>query len=88
MVQHLAPRRTKAGTLDLTSATLFVRDVPKHALICEYARKMNILIPYRQTQINLGVALGMLLRALHGLHALWCQKTQLTPADLKWTGSD
>jgi len=88
VVQHLALAKAKAGTLDLTSATLFVRDVPKHALICEYARKMNILIPYRHNQINLGVGLGMLLWVLHGLHALWCQKTQSTPADLKWTGSD
>lgn len=88
VVQHLAPRRTKAGTLDLTASTLFVRDVEKHARICEYARNLNKLIPFRHGQINLGVALQMLLKALHGLHALWRQKTNLTSDDLKRPGLD
>ena len=86
VVQHLAPRRTKAGTLDLTSSTLFVRDIAKHALICEYARNLNVLIPFRHGSIHLGVALRMLLRALHDMHALWSQKTQLSPSDLERAG--
>ena len=88
MVQHLAPRRTKAGTLDLTASTLFVRDIEKHAKICEYARSLNKLIPFRHGQINLGVALQMLLKSLHGLHALWRQKTYLTSDDLQRPGLD
>lgn len=88
MVQHLAPRRTSAGTLDLTASTLFIRDIDKHGKICEYARKLNKLIPYRKTQINLGAALQMMLRALHGLYTLWRQKTPLTPDDLNRPGLD
>jgi hypothetical protein len=88
VVQHLAPRRTKAGTLDLTASTLFVRDIAKHGQIAEYARKLNVRIPYRHGHINLGAALEMLFKSLHTLHGLWSQKTQLSPADLQRPGLD
>ena len=56
-VQHLAPRHTKPGTLDLTAATMFVKAAKKHALICDHARKLKKLIAYCHTRINLGAAL-------------------------------
>ena len=87
-VHHLAPRRTKPGTLDLTAATMFVGDVEKHALICNNARSLRKLIPFRHSKINLGVALEMLRRTLHSLHSLWRQKTVLTHADLQRPGSE
>ena len=87
-VQHLAPRHTKPGTLDLTAATLMVQAVDKHALICGYATQMKKTVPFRKGHINLAVALEMFFRTLHALHSLWRQKTPLTPADLSQTGLD
>lgn len=86
VAQHLAPRPTKPGTLDLTASTLFVRSVEQHARICNYARQLNKLVSFRHAQINLGAALEMFLRALHGVHSLWSQKTLLTPTDLNQAG--
>lgn len=83
---HLAPRKTKPGTLDLTASTLFVKDIPKHALISSHARTLNKLVNFRNGQINLGAALDLFFRTLHGLHALWRQKTLLTSDDLTRTG--
>lgn len=85
-VQHLAPRRTKPGTLDLTASTLFVGAVEKHALICAYARELQKLIPFRHAHINLGTALEMFLTALFGLHRLWRQTTCFSPSDLTQAG--
>ena len=85
-VQHLAPRHTKPGTLDLTAATLFVQAVEKHALICGHATQMKKTVPFRSGHINLAVALEMFFRTLHALHSLWRQKNPLTPADLSHTG--
>ena len=35
--ERIAPRQTKAGTLDLTASTLFVGAIEKHALIVQYS---------------------------------------------------
>lgn len=83
---HLAPRHTKPGTLDLTAATLFVRAVDKHALICRHATQMKKLVAFRQARINLGTALEMFFRTLFALHSLWRKKEILTNDDLSQAG--
>lgn len=88
VVQHLAPRHTKPGTLDLTASTLFVRAVEKHALICKFAQQLKKVVPFRHGQANLSSVLEMFFRTLHALHLLWSQKTQLTPNDLTQAGLD
>jgi hypothetical protein len=86
VVHHLAPRRTKAGTVDLTAATMFVGDAEKHARICNHARQLGHLIKFRNNKINLGVALEMFFRTLNHLHSMWRQKEVLTQTDLQHTG--
>lgn len=85
---RLAPRPTKTGTLDLTASTLFVTAVDLHARIAHYARTLDHFVSFRSAKINFGAALEMLLRTLHALHALWRQKSNLTPDDLEIPGFD
>ena len=86
VAEHLAPRHVKPGTVDLTTATLFVTAVEKHALICNFARTLNKFVPYKHGKINLGAALELFFRTLHGLHTLWRQKNPLSPSDLTQSG--
>ena len=79
-------KRGMSATLDLTTSTLFVGAIERHAQICEQARRLNHMIPYRGVSINLGAALQILLRTLHNLHSFWRQKTLLTSADLERAG--
>ena len=85
-VQHLAPRRTKPGSLDLTASTMFVNDIEKHAHICEHARKLAKHVTFRKTSLSLATVLEMFFKALHTAHSLWSQKTMLTQNDLDQAG--
>ena len=84
--QRLAPRPTKPGTLDLTSSAIFVTAVERHALIANHARKINRMVPYENTNHNLGAAIGLFLHALHSLHKFGRRKTELTVSERRSSG--
>jgi hypothetical protein len=65
------------GSLDLTASTLFVQNTELHGRIGDIFRSMNKRIAFRNASINLGAAVLLLLRTLHGLHTFWRQKTLL-----------
>ena len=88
VAEQFAPRRVKAGTLDLTASTIFVGAFEKHAQIVKHARTLNKLVPYRHAQVNLGMVLEMFFRTLHALHSFWRQKNLLTTDDLERVGMD
>jgi hypothetical protein len=83
---QIAPRRTTAGTVDLTTATRFVKAFDTHAKICDHARNIDHLVPWQGTRLNLGSIFEMFFRALHALHTMWAQQTLFTPADLDSPG--
>ena len=81
--ERLAPRHTKVGSLDLTASTLFVQNVEVHGRIGACLRLLRQTIPFGNGRLNLGAAIELLFRTLHGLHTFWRQKTPLTPSDRK-----
>ena len=80
VTHRLAPRHTKVGSLDLTASTLFVQNAELHARIGDIFRQTNLTVPFRQTFVNLGAAIQLLFRTLHGLHSFWRQKTDFLKA--------
>ena len=80
--ERLAPRPTKLGTLDLTAANLLVTDIEMHARISEATKTIKKVIKIGFSGLKFSSAIGALFQALHGLHALWRQKTVLTQTRL------
>ena len=80
------PKIIKKPALDLTSSTLFVGAFERHAAIANFARTLNVLLPFdngaNRTNLNLGAILEMFFHALHGLHTFWRQKTMFSETDL------
>ena len=79
--EQLAPRPTKAGTLDLTASTLLVQNKDMHAEIGKFAKVMDKKFPLGTGHINLGSAVHALLTSLSSIHSLWRKKTPLTNQD-------
>ena len=75
-------RHVKAGTLDLTASTMFIKCVEMHAHVGACARELNRTFPFGSGKLNAGSAVETLLRTLHGMHSLWAKKEDLNPADL------
>ena len=62
----------KAGSVDLTEATIFVQSLELHARIVLCARQADKMLSLGEgRQLNYGAATELLLRTLHGLHNLW-----------------
>ena len=70
VVQHLAPRHTKPGTLDLTASTLFVRAVDKHALICKFAQQLKKWYPSATAKQTFQVSSKCF--SGHSMHCICC----------------
>lgn len=83
VAQQMAPRATKAGTLDLTASTMLITSKDTHFQIGQIARVVEKTYPYGGGNVNLGVAVEALLAALSSLHSFWRQKTPLTTEDKK-----
>ena len=85
LADRYAPRLTKPGEMDLTAARLFVIKEEYHTQLIALLRKHlgSITIPWEAGRDVLAhVAVGLLLKGLHVIHTLWCQKTLLTNEDL------
>ena len=83
--ERLAPRHTKIGSLDLTASTLFVQNVEVHARIGACLRALHQTIPFGNGHLNLGAAIELLFRTLHGLHTFWRQKTHSPHLTISYT---
>ena len=81
--ERLAPRHTKAGSLDLSASVLFILDLDSHSRIGKALRATNTTVALGTGRVNAGAAVEYLFRVLHALFSLWRQPTHLTPHQKK-----
>lgn len=82
---RLAPRLTKPGEMDLTTARLFVENVAFHEKLVSILQKYcpTLTVPWgTDRKIPAFTALALALRSIHLLRALWRKKEFLTDSDV------
>ena len=71
----------KAGTVDLTEATLFVQNTDLHERVVLCAKQSPKLLTFRGCPLNYGAATTLLLKTLHALHSLRRKKEKFDAQD-------